>query len=151
MKNIDMVQVETVFALQSNLKSRLEQAYLHAKVYNQLNDSIFPYQSFALTMNDLFDIALGNALFPYPEKVQKVERCFEHMLFHRHEEHTYWAYQTFSFTLFEILEECLRKVKPSAILEIKQDMRNYHKEYQEFSDSLKQKILNEQEEKKYSF
>lgn len=136
MKQIDMVQVENIFALQSNLHSRLEHAYQHAKNYRQLNDAIFPYQDFSLTMKDLFDIALGYVTFPFPQKAQHVERCFEHMLFHKQENITYWGYQSFSFTLFEILEECLRKVKPSAILEIKQDMRNFHKEYEAFSSSI---------------
>ena len=104
MKQIDMVQVENIFALQSNLHSRLEHAYQHAKNYRQLNDAIFPYQDFSLTMKDLFDIALGYVTFPFPQKAQHVERCFEHMLFHKQENITYWVIKAFHLLFLRFLK-----------------------------------------------
>lgn len=138
MKQTDMVQLDTIFSLQSNLTSRLEQAYQHAKDYNQLNDAVFPYQDFSMSMRDLFEIALNKSVVS--SKADCVERCFEHMLFHKQENQTFWSYQKFSFTLFEILEACLRKVKPEAVLELKQDMRNFHKEYEDFIYNAKKNL-----------
>jgi len=138
MKQVDMVKLDSIFSLQNNILSRLEQAYQHAQVYQQLNDAVFPYQEFSLSMRDLLDIALGKSLFSHNH--EKVERCFEHMLFHKQENETFWSYQPFAFTLFEILEVCMRKVNPSAILEIKQDMRNFHKEYEDFTYSDKKSL-----------
>lgn len=138
MEQVDMVKLNSIFSLQNNILSRLEQAYQHAQFYQQLNESVFPYQEFALSMNDLFDIALGKSLLSHNH--DKVERCFEHMLFHKQENHTFWSYQPFAFTLFEILEACMRKVNPAAILEIKQDMRNFHKEYEDLAYSYKKSL-----------
>lgn len=128
MKQLDMVEIQPIFTLQYNIVDRLEKAYMFANKHTELNQAVFPYQEFSLSMKDLFDIALGKSPALHCEKI---ERCFEHMLFHKYENETYWAYQKFSFTLFELLEQCMRKVKPQAILEIKQDMRNFHKDYQE--------------------
>lgn len=139
MKQVDMVKLDSIFSLQNNILERLDKAYQHAQFYHQLSDAIFPYQEFALSMQDLFDIALGKSLLSHNH--QKVERCFEHMLFHKQENQTFWSYQPFSFTLFELLEACMRKVNPAAILEIKQDMRNFHKEYEDFTYSYKKSIV----------
>lgn len=126
MKQLDMVEIEPIFTLQYNIVDRLEKAYEFANKHTQLNQAVFPYQEFSLSMKDLFDIALGKNTINHCEKL---ERCFEHMLFHKYENETYWAYQKFSFTLFELLEQCMRQVKPKAILVIKEDMRNFHKDY----------------------
>lgn len=133
-----MVQLQPVFSLQNNIISRLEHAYEHAQNYNQLNEAIFPYQDFSMSMKDLLNIALGKSHISIQH--DKVERCFEHMLFHQQENQTYWSYQSFSFTLFELLEVCMRKVNPNAIMEIKKDMRNFHNEYDEFRYSIKKSI-----------
>lgn len=138
MKPSDIVQLHTTFSLQSNLQSRLEQAYIYSKDDAHFNDNIFPYQEFSLSLHDLLDIALGKEILPH--KYHKVERCFEHMLFHKQEGHTYWPYQFFSCSLFEILEACMKKINPSSIKEIKQDMHNFHKEYLAITSLAKKSI-----------
>lgn len=138
MESLKNVHLSPFFHLENNILTRLEKAYQHAQQYQQLNEVIFPYSDFSITMKELFDIALDH---PHATiQSSKVERCFEHMLYQKQENQTYWAFQSFSFTLFEILEVCMKKVNPSAISQIKKDMRNFHKEYQLFSDSMKHNI-----------
>lgn len=140
MKQLDKFNLEQTSFLNSNLTTRLQQASNHIKDYRLAHESVFPYQEFSLTIQDLIDIALAKEVLP--GKAKKVSACFEHMLFHKYENQTYWPYQRFSFTLFEILEECMRKVDPKAIIEIKTDMRNFHKEYHELSSAVKNSISN---------
>ena len=127
MKQLDMEKLQPIFTLKSTVLERLEAAYVFANKHTELNQAVFPYQEFSISLKDLFEVALGKSTISH---CAKIERCFEHMLFHKYENETYWAYQNFSFTLFELLEQCMRQVKPQAILEIKQDMRNFHKDYQ---------------------
>lgn len=126
MRPSNTVQLQTIFTFKSTLLGRLQEARYYM-AYHRTNISVFRYQEFSLTIENLLDIALGKTILPY--LTQRVERCFEHMLFHKQEGHIYLPYHNFSFTLFEILEECMKKTNPSALLEIKQDMRNFHKEY----------------------
>lgn len=131
MQQLDMVEIKPTFTLKTNVIERLERAYVFANTHTQLNQAVFPYQEFSLSLKELFEIALGKNNNKHCEKL---ERCFEHMLFHKYENETYWAYQNFSFTLFELLEQCMRKTKPKAIMEIKEDIRNFHKEYQNLTN-----------------
>lgn len=125
--------------LSLNINKRLIQAYDHAYQYNQLNESIFPYHDFSLSMKELFDIALGKQVLPSYKN--KVEKCFEYMLFHKTGNTTYWSHQSFSFTLYELLEECMKQLSPHEIKNYKNDMFNFHQEYIKMIDDFKQKNI----------
>ena len=125
--------------LSLNIKKRLEKAYEHACQYNQLNETIFSYHDFSLTMKELFDIALGKQVLPIYK--DKIEKCFEYMLFHKSGHQTYWSYQPFSFTLYELLEECMKQISPDEIKNYKIDMLNFHQEYSKMIDDFKNKSI----------
>lgn len=125
--------------LSLNIHKRLTQAYEHAYHYNQLSECVFPYHDFSLSMKELFDIALGKQVLPIYKN--KVEKCFEYILFHKTGNTTYWQYQPFSFTLYELLEECMKQISPDEIKNYKNDMFNFHQEYSKIIDNFKEKNI----------
>lgn len=137
--NHDFVHQNVTPFLSLNIKKRLEQAYEHACQYNQLKETIFPYHDFSLSMQELFDIALGKQVLPNYKG--KVEKCFEYMLFHKTGNYCYWSYQPFSFTLYELLEECMKNISPDEIKNYKIDMLNFHQEYSKMIDDFKNKNI----------
>ena len=63
------------------------------------------------------------------------------MLFHKNGNNTYWSHQPFSFTLYELLEECMKQLSPHEIKNYKNDMFNFHQEYIKMIDDFKQKNI----------
>lgn len=109
---------------------KLDEAYAHAKQYDDLNQAMWPYQDFSLSIDELLRSAKKNS-FIFPDVAQKLKDAYEHVLIYNQQGETLWSHYDFALNIVELLEHALNNVDVKFCAEKKKEVEQRKKSYQE--------------------